>query len=334
MQAANQLNSLRSTILSFTLPSPNEQNDPGHDNDDVFMSGPTESSELSDAAILTSVFGWVLVPPEPRRATLSRANSLTPSAPPTPGLSRSASVTYQRPVPSTPFSFRMPLNVSKEKYDSTLLQCPLCQRRVGLWAFTSPSSENGTTHELPEIPPPPNEHPATAASPRATPTPPPAKKTLPKRQFDLLKEHRSYCPYVVRSTLVPSLPLPPSGSSVYGHTRSSSTSSQLNGQTGNGEMEGWRAVLTVLLRYGKVQRQRMGLNYLGAGSTDIRESENEGTPMEVDGVKAMVAGVKSRGVCVLASCIGPPHANVHSSGQRSTQIRQRTPELTRKWINL
>jgi hypothetical protein len=133
-------------------------------------------------------------------------------------------------------------------------------------------------------------------------TPPPARKILPKRQFDLLKEHRSYCPYVVRSTVVPSLPLPPSDNPVYGHTRSSSTLSQLNGQTGNGAVEGWRAVLTVLLRYGKGQRQRMTLDYLGAEALDTQESEG-GVPMDVDGVKAMVAGVKSRGVSILMFCI-------------------------------
>lgn len=54
-------------------------------------------------------------------------------------------------------------------------------------------------------------------------------------------------------------------------------------------------MLTVLLRYGKGQRQRMGLDYLGAESLDTQESEGDGVPMEVDGVKAMVTGVKSRG---------------------------------------
>jgi len=294
--ATNQLNSLRATIAAFALHPPAETRDSGHDNSNISRPSSIEALELSDTAILTALFGWVLVPSEPRRVSLSRANSLAPSSPPTPSLSRSASVTHEQPrmsptVPSTPFTFRMPLNVSKEKHHPTLLQCPLCQRRVGLWAFTSPPSENGTTHEQPQAPAP---HPGDAASPPATPAPPPpARKSLPKRQFDLLREHRSYCPYVVRSTLVPSLPSPLSNNPVYGHNRSSSTSSQLNGQIGNGAVEGWRAVLTVLLRYGKGQRQRMGLDYLG-GSPDIQEN-GEGTPMEVDGVKAMVAGVKSRG---------------------------------------
>lgn len=49
-------------------------------------------------------------------------------------------------------------------------------------------------------------------------------------------------------------------------------------------------MLTVVLRYGMGQRQRTGLD-LGRDT-----SEDAGEPMEVDGVKAMVAGVKSRGV--------------------------------------
>lgn len=59
-------------------------------------------------------------------------------------------------------------------------------------------------------------------------------------------------------------------------------------------------MLTVVLRYGKGQRQRMGLDFLG-GSPDI-QGNGEGTPMEVDGVKAMVAGVKSRGVSISILC--------------------------------
>ena len=301
LQATNQLNSFRATISAFAPPPLAETRDSGRDNTDIVVPGSIEPLELSDTAILTALFGWVLVPTESRRLSLSRANSLAPSSPSTPSLSRSVSVTQQQPrmspivVPSTPFTFRMPLNASKEKHDPTLLQCPLCQRRVGLWAFSSPPSENGTTHE-PQTPAP---HPGDAASPRSA-TPPPARKSLPKRQFDLLKEHRSYCPYVIRSTLVPSLPLPPSNNPVYAHNRSGSTSSQLNGQTSNDAVEGWRAVLTVVLRYGKGQRQRMGLDLLG-GSPDI-QGNGEGTPMEVDGVKAMVAGVKSRGVSISILC--------------------------------
>lgn len=45
-------------------------------------------------------------------------------------------------------------------------------------------------------------------------------------------------------------------------------------------------MLTVVLRYGLGQRQRLGLDF----------AEDRSEEMEVDGVKAMVAGVKSRGV--------------------------------------
>lgn len=139
-----------------------------------------------------------------------------------------------------------------------------------------------------------------SASSQTTPSTP-VRKVTTKRQFDLLKEHRSYCPYVVRSTVVPS---PPTSSSnaptaaIYGHTRSSSSLSRLNGQSGVGAVEGWRAVLTVVLRYGKGQRRSMGLEFLGPGTQNTQENDNE-EPMEVDNVKAMVADVKSRGVRIL-----------------------------------
>jgi hypothetical protein len=71
----------------------------------------------------------------------------------------------------------------------------------------------------------------------------------------------------------------------------------------------------------------MGQDYLGRESPDIQENEGEGTPMEVDGVKAMVAGVKSRGVsgqvslcfCFLTHFL---------LGKRPTQICEGSPELT------
>lgn len=117
----------------------------------------------------------------------------------------------------------------------------------------------------------------------APPTPQ-AKKGPSQRHFDLLKEHRSYCPYVVRSTIVPTLP---SAAPVNGHTRSHSIP-QLHGQNGTNALEGWRAVLTVVLRYGLGQRQRLGLDF--TPGDDTQDS------MEADGVKAMVEDVKSRGV--------------------------------------
>ena len=70
----------------------------------------------------------------------------------------------------------------------------------------------------------------------------------------------------------------------------------------------------------------MGLDYLG-DSPDI-QGNGEGMPMEVDGVKAMVAGVKSHGVSVPAFCFFFFLLS-HSIllGQRSTQICEGPPEL-------
>lgn len=62
-------------------------------------------------------------------------------------------------------------------------------------------------------------------------------------------------------------------------------------------LEGWRAVLTVVLRYGAVQRQRLGLDFVDRLTGDINTSDES---MEIDGVKAMIAGVKKRGVCVIS----------------------------------
>jgi len=92
-----------------------------------------------------------------------------------------------------------------------------------------------------------------------------------------------------------------------GNKNSSTTSlSQLNG-SGNtegapGSLEGWRAVLTVVLRYGMAEKQRIEYNFLvsrenGSG-VDGRDGETDG--MEVDNVKAMVHGVKTRGVRFLS----------------------------------
>lgn len=106
---------------------------------------------------------------------------------------------------------------------------------------------------------------------------------------------------MVRSTIVPSLPIPQTadiankqaGSIGY---MSNSSLVNLNWKNGvPGALEGWRAVLTVVLRYGMAQRQRIEYNFLALGHTSP-EKADEQTSMDVDDVKAMVAGVKSRGV--------------------------------------
>ena len=76
---------------------------------------------------------------------------------------------------------------------------------------------------------------------------------------------------------------------------SNSSLSHLNGKNGvPGALEGWKAVLTVVLRYGMAQRQKIEYNFLAQGHP--LDKADEQTSMDVDEVKAMVAGVKSRGV--------------------------------------
>jgi hypothetical protein len=143
------------------------------------------------------------------------------------------------------------LNKTVLSRENALLYCPLCQRRLGLWAF-APAQEgsNGVTEG--------DASPLDQAK---------RGKAHSQRPFDLLKEHRSFCPYVVRSTPVPSL-----------------------GDEGN--LEGWRAVLTTVLRYD--MKQRVGYNTLNDETQSQDGDINE--PTEVDAVKAMVTGVKNRGV--------------------------------------
>jgi hypothetical protein len=88
---------------------------------------------------------------------------------------------------------------------------------------------------------------------------------------------------------------------------SSSSLTQLN--TANGAIEGWRAVLSVVLRYGIGHRQRISTaksyleraaENLGSGSSPVSAAAQ---PHEdIDGIDAMMAGVKSHGVYFLSFC--------------------------------
>ena len=247
-----------------------------------------QTQTSSQNATLASLFGWALVPSnstEPlRRASTTFASSSVPSPPPPP-LSRASSVPLKQAssrIHATSFRFCIPPNLSA-KPDSALLHCELCQRRIGLWAFTLRAPAESTDVD-----------PATQTNGIETPVRP--KKPLPQRSFDLLKEHRSYCPYVVRSTFVPSLPVPQSvdvASRQAGSIGNISSTSLSHQNGAPGALEGWRAILTVMLRYGMAQRQRIEYNFLAQGHPP--EKSDDQTSMDVD-VKAMVAGVKSRGV--------------------------------------
>lgn len=271
--SASQLASLRSAITSVKPPQAQSESE-----NESAMQVDAEP-EPSDTAIITALFGWSLAPPAPpseRSRTSSLSRIATMSRPASPSLSRSPSVsrTVQwgradspSPMPSspltsisqlggTPVRTRTPRlsDIGKSARDTSLLHCSLCQRRVGLWAFT----------------------PQFASSPLdSSPLPHPPTK---KREFDVLNEHRSYCPFVVPSTVVPKLPMP-------------STSPASANAAADGATEGWRAMLTVVLRHGLSERQRNARLLLSAGDSEIMHGIDD----ELEGVEAMVASVKSKG---------------------------------------
>ena len=270
------------------------------------------------------MFGWSLAPPAPpslpsmtASPSWSRASSVAPqetpsaplSIPRTPrrlsGIGSPSQIKTPRrvtpsdiPIPYSPRSSVAP----ERRRDTSLLCCTLCHRRLGLWSVG---------------PAPRASHPADGNTCSA----PPPKA----RQIDLLREHRPYCPYVVRSTTVPSLPVGPTNAQ---HSRvpsstpsitsflsstSSASSAQVDSQKPSA-VEGWRAVLMVVLRYrmGQWQRRKVsrGVSERVGSEPDMSQNQNQprvGTPepppevgeeswVEIDPVEAMVEGVKSRGV--------------------------------------
>jgi hypothetical protein len=253
----------------------------------------------SDTAVVVALFGWVPAPTairsERRRTTsfVSGAGSYgsSISIPPTPSLSRASSVSsHFRERASTPTpsaSTRMSIsqfNTSPERIrafshtknpwsnnvatvpisrDASLVYCVLCQRRVGLWGYPGSEATTPSVHD---------EH-STSASREH------------QKEFDLVKEHRSYCPYIVCSSVVP----------LFSHSPAAAP-------LGNA-IEGWRAVLTVVQRYELSQRQRLS-RFLPSDDIDSQASS-----AELKGVEAMVAGVKTSGVSVEVSV---PRASLRS----------------------
>ncbi|KAF6741178.1 hypothetical protein DFP72DRAFT_1037656 [Ephemerocybe angulata] len=249
----SQLSSLKKTMLYEESTHPSEVPSKDGDTNAMDVDDPVAPTiqvkqHLSEAAILASLFGWSLVPP-------------------------STSATNRRP---------MHLFTKRE---SALLQCELCQRRVGLWAFTPLKPEESAS---------PSGAGAANGSegstqPSSSPTRP--KKPLPQRQFDLLKEHRSYCPYVVKSTILPTIST--SSDPKTRLSRSSSSLSHRNVATASGPMEGWRAVLSVVLPFGMAQRQKTEYDVFGQNDANTGEASEQS--QEADNVRDMVAGVKEHG---------------------------------------
>ncbi|KAI0710162.1 C3HC zinc finger-like-domain-containing protein [Earliella scabrosa] len=301
---ATQVQSLYSIISSVSLPSSSsifegvESSTPSEESISSASITSIPRVEPSETAVLTALFGWSILPPAPpeptRTPSISRASSVAPATPSRNFSSRASSVardgtptpsrTFSTPRPPTSMSLLSQHSVSSGSLsaDATLLHCPMCQRRVGLWAFLpkpvdmdEPMSGEGDAN----------------------------KKQQPQRQLDILREHRPYCPYVVRSTVLPSLPAPsPTSAQPKGHQRSTSlaslastnsSSSQVNAQSG--AIEGWRAIMTVVLRYGNVQRQRLGLNRMPSGRPESVAETGESVDDGASSIEAMVAGVKSHG---------------------------------------
>lgn len=91
-------------------------------------------------------------------------------------------------------------------------------------------------------------------------------------------------------------------------------------------MEGWRAVVTVVLRYGMAQKQRIEYSLLA--QREMTEGEDdEWDKMDVDNVKAMVNGVKSRGVGFPAIIFLLGYLLTMVTGQGSSQICERSSWL-------
>ncbi|VDB86670.1 unnamed protein product [Peniophora sp. CBMAI 1063] len=251
---------------------------------DVDGSEPTQQAppalepQPNQAAALAALFGWSIAPPMPVPAATpsrpgtparSRAGSVAPGAPVTPRRPSHLAARGASPVPATPpllsrLSSRLlstPRASAAPEHQSKMLYCAMCHRRLGLWASG-----------------------ASLLTPTAS-VPSPAS-----RQVDVLKEHRPYCPYVTRSANIPTLPVASSATPA--------STSSVAGLANSSLVEGWRAVLTVVLRHrsatGPRTSQDSTADVFGpTGNTASAQSERD---VEMaDPVQAMVADVKSKG---------------------------------------
>ncbi|KAI6102157.1 hypothetical protein F5141DRAFT_1204549 [Pisolithus sp. B1] len=190
---------------------------------------------------------------------------------PTPALSRASSVSRRSasqiqlnasPVrscrtndafPNSASAVRLSTSSTSAK-DVSLVHCPLRQRLVGLWSFATVTlAEEGSTREEQQL------IPLSSASGKSVSVFALAVGTSgfqTRRPLDVLKEHRSYCPYVIRWTVVPSLP-PVTVIGTYNVS-----------DNGGGLVEGWRPTLTVVKQRKLSQRQRMSRFVPGSESAE------------------------------------------------------------------
>ncbi|PVG04456.1 zf-C3HC-domain-containing protein [Serendipita vermifera] len=170
-------------------------------------------------------------------------------------------------------------NISSGK---AIVTCQLCQRQVGLWSFGAASSQSILPPSTPG---------------RPTPT---------QRHFDVLREHRPHCPYVVKSTYLPTAPM------LNRDMVSSSTPSPDNKGTLRSSdsknllqplpfVEGWRVLMSVISRsqWRKASTQSLVAKMLPPSSPATPQDERGPTleatsSQEIDEVTEIVKDVKSR----------------------------------------
>lgn len=244
----------------------------------------------SEPAVLVALFGWVPALISMRSEHRGTHSSLIPragsygysaSVPPTRSLSRASSVSSRlresasiSTLSASPPRNSLQLNASPDRVgvssrmkislssnstatvprDASFVYCILCQRRVGLWGYPKDGAASASAQNEDSI----------------------SSFRQPQKEFDLMKEHRSYCPYIVCSSVVPSF------------------SPSLAVDSLGSAIEGWRAVITVVQRYELSQRQRLSRLM---PSDDL---DGQAPSAEVRGVEAMVAGVKIHGVSIQA----------------------------------
>ncbi|KDQ19302.1 hypothetical protein BOTBODRAFT_51734 [Botryobasidium botryosum FD-172 SS1] len=301
----NAMSSISSPVPTATASSSSHPPSPptSAPNSPLLMSQPSEK------AVILALFGWQAYgsPPSPssgrplsRSGLPGRPDSLSRASSPPLRTTRTASLVLpldfsapvlgstRRDVSSSASIRSVPVGPGYREKDA-MLHCALCQRRLGLWAFTPRGTSSPHLADLPD-----NDN-ASMDSLAATATAHGTASTSTSgtaaagatRSLDVLKEHRSFCPYVVRSTPIPPLPSlsPPSAKGKRG------------GGAEDALVEGWKAVVNVVGRCGMGMRvrRRSGIAGLGTSGSAGVTSEGGGDDEDTMSVDNLVENVKRGG---------------------------------------
>jgi hypothetical protein len=139
-----------------------------------------------------------------------------------------------------------------------LLACSLCQRQIPTWHFlpsTAPSRPLGSSGTRPHQ----------------------------LRAFDALREHRTHCPYVVKTTFSPSLAL----TSMPSIQKGGSDIWEMALSTSMVLLEGWRVHLNILVRY----EQRKMLEYASVRGVEGNTDEENPAGGIIETVRTQHGGV-------------------------------------------